>query len=189
MNDFFYGISEDLVNIGLIVIEPHKMDGNIFYALVGVMGNKYDGEYTIDIINNEHFIKLATMELTVVKDSVSLFFSMDINKTFSYITYSLLKDKNITFAEMEVTAGFGAFINLIKSVQKVRERLDKSVEVTKKRLRKSYSAKCDMMGKMSETDIKKMVNKDEVKLRDSNKWNDGWKVALGFLVDFINKLE
>lgn len=185
LSDFFYEISEELTNLDLIVIEPHKMTGNIFYSLVGTMGNKVTkDEYTIDIIDDKDFIRIATMELTVLKDGVSLFFSVNFDSIFSYITYGLLNDKTISVVETEVSAGYGAFLPLVKNVQSIRNRVDKSIEITKKRLRKSYLAKCDIMNKMSDKEITEI---DSPKVLETVK--HGWIQSIKTLRDFIEGLE
>jgi len=187
LKDFFYNISEDLVDIGLIVIEPHKMDDNTFYSLVGIMGYEHEGEYTIDIIKEKDFIKIAKMELTILKDSASLTFSINFNSIISYVIYSLLKDKEIEIGELEITAGLGAFLKLIKNAQKIRKKIDRSLEMTKKRLRKSYLAKCNMM--------KKMTNEEKVLLVDKEINSEyvvpenGWILALDLLSKFIKDLD
>lgn len=187
MGNFFYNISKELVENGLIVIEPHKKDGNVFYALLGIMGKKVEAEYTIDVISHKDFIEIATMELTIIGDSVSLSFSVKFDAIIGYITYPLLSDKSIDFVEAEVTAGFGAFLKLVKSMQRIRERIDHSINITKKRLRKSYLAKCEAMKTdfSDETiDIIKKRNRIGVALAD-----DGWEFALELISKFIKELD
>lgn len=176
MKNFFYETSDRLTEVGLIVIEPHKNEGNKFYSLIGLIGDNSSETFTIDVIHDDRFIKFATMELTVMENrGVSLVFFVDSNALFSYITFSLLKDNEVFFAEADITTDEDSLIEIVQSIQKIRNKVDRLLRIEKKRIKKTYLSKCRTM---MECDI-----------NGQKKYSEGWKDGLKNFLSFMKKLK
>jgi hypothetical protein len=186
LENFYRQTKHTLSKSGLIVIEPHKIDGNKFYSVVGIMGNGLVSNGDLDILNNDAFIKFAEMEMIVLEGrGVSHTFYIDANAMLSYITYPFLKKDDLFFANATLPTEEDELLKIVDNIRNIRNSLKLWKRINTKRIKKTYISKAKMWGKKSDSEIGKMYNK---KMEGQDVYR-GFRIALKMFCSYMENLE